>query len=203
MRLSAVGSAPSGYSVDNGAGAYTVAQANGDSATECFQKQVVGYGAEEAIVDRCDESVHRIKEWGDNQKTKAQCYEECTNDASCAVMMFRPENNRCQLTNGCTTKMAAGTDGQPNWIIVSKAATTYSLGASHTTVCATAVTDSAECQGAALAAVNGAWDGERSWTDRCHGCLYTTNDGQINFNTNTAGVCGQNSDQKPVCKSTR
>merc|ERR1719335_886585 len=74
---------------------------------------------------------------------------------------------------------------------------TYYIG-SKDEACPKPVTTSEECQKASQS-LSGRWDGDRNWGDRCFGCLWTTGDKDVNFNSNSGGNCGQNSDQQTVC----
>jgi predicted RNA-binding protein with PUA-like domain len=64
--------------------------------------------------------------------------------------------------------------------------------------CSTPITTERECK-TAQEKLAGKWDGSRNWADRCYGCQWTVGDKDVNFNSNTYGVC-KNSDQVPICK---
>lgn len=86
----------------------------------------VGYTSEEDIVNRCSEQLYRIREWRAGVKTKDECYDLCTAESECKVMMYRPEDGRCQLTRGCAEHAAI--DEAPNWVIATKASCANARG---------------------------------------------------------------------------
>jgi len=75
----------------------------------------------------------------------------------------------------------------------------YDVSSAHNLKCLKSILTSAECKAAAIA-MGWAWDGDRNWNDRFHGCLLSPSDNppQVNYNVNYMGI-GSNTDQKPIC----
>lgn len=92
--------------------------------TDSESSRSIGYTEEKEIVNRCSEQLHKIRE-EDAGKTKDECYDLCTAEPECQVMMYHSEDARCQLTNktkqlttGCAEHAAI--DEAPNWVISTK-----------------------------------------------------------------------------------
>jgi len=89
-----------------------------------------------------------------------------------------------------------GTPLNPDQVVI--CSTTYHVGFSTSETCApgTLIGNQEACKTAA--GVLGEWDGTRNWSDRPYGCLLTSKDGDVNFNTNKQGT-PSNPDQVVIC----